>query len=189
MLLNYGIEIESAVLQQRFSSVSDEEMFSQIFSENGMLEVNLASVFDIKKTLIKEAVSFGVNEVRGAGNLISRVHEEGYALAVASGSPLNFVVEIVSALNLNQYFSTLVSSEEVAFGKPAPDVFLEAARRLKIRPEDCLVIEDGRSGMAAAKAAGMKCIGLVGNFNDDYPTNLLVESLEKITKEYVSRIF
>ena len=59
---------------------------------------------------------------------------------------------------MNQFFDVKVSGEEVENSKPAPDIFLRAAQLLNIRPEECLVFEDSRNGVVAAKAAGMQCI-------------------------------
>jgi beta-phosphoglucomutase-like phosphatase (HAD superfamily) len=61
---------------------------------------------------------------------------------------------------LGERFAVTVSSEEVERGKPAPDVYLEAARRLAVRPEDCLAVEDSENGIRSAKAAGMRVIVL-----------------------------
>ena len=62
-------------------------------------------------------------------------------------------------LAISQYFDVLFSGERVPNPKPAPDVFLETARRLHADPKECLVIEDSRNGCTAAKAAGMSCLG------------------------------
>ena len=62
------------------------------------------------------------------------------------------------AIGLTEVFGVVVSSDEVAHGKPAPDVYLEAARRLGVEPGACLVVEDSRNGVIAGKAAGMTVV-------------------------------
>ena len=62
-------------------------------------------------------------------------------------------------------FGTVVDGNQVVGKKPAPDIFLEAARRLGLPPEACLVIEDAVSGVAAARAAGMRCLGITSSFS------------------------
>ena len=64
------------------------------------------------------------------------------------------------SLNISGYFSIVVSCEDTAKGKPDPEVFFIAARKLGVAPEECVVIEDSSSGVMAAKAAGMTCIAL-----------------------------
>ncbi|MFF0093518.1 HAD family hydrolase [Streptomyces canus] len=85
---------------------------------------------------------------------------EGVPMAVASGSSPEAIDAILSGTGLDAYLRTAVSADEVAHGKPAPDVFLEAARRLGADPADCVVLEDAAPGAAAAHAAGMRCIAI-----------------------------
>ena len=93
--------------------------------------------------------------------------ESGIPLAIASGSSPEIIELMIQAAELKRLFSVRVSSVEVAHGKPAPDVFLEAARRLAVRPESCLVLEDSYFGVAAAKAAGMACVALPAPGSED----------------------
>ncbi|MEV6014993.1 HAD family phosphatase [Streptomyces sp. NPDC051997] len=84
----------------------------------------------------------------------------GVPMAVASGSSREAIEVILSGTGLASRLTTVVSADEVAHGKPAPDVFLEAARRLGAAPADCVVLEDAAPGAVAAHAAGMRCVAL-----------------------------
>ena len=79
-------------------------------------------------------------------------------LAVASGSALELVQPSLEHTGLRQLFETVVTVEMVEHGKPAPDMFLLCAERMKVAPETCLVFEDGQAGIEAANAAGMKSV-------------------------------
>ncbi|MDT9696890.1 HAD family phosphatase [Streptomyces sp. P17] len=81
-------------------------------------------------------------------------------MAVASGSSREAIEAVLAGTGLDAHLRTIVSAEEVDHGKPAPDVFLEAARRLGAEPADCVVLEDAAPGAAAAYAAGMRCIAI-----------------------------
>ena len=84
----------------------------------------------------------------------------GLRLAVASSSGPAVIETTLTALGVRPLFETIVSGVEVARGKPAPDVFLEAARRLGVAPDACLVVEDSERGVRAARAAGMRCVAV-----------------------------
>lgn len=83
-----------------------------------------------------------------------------WPLAIASGSDRPVIEAVLDLEGLRQHFAVVVSSNEVAHGKPAPDVFLLAARRLGVAPEACVVIEDSKPGVAAALAAGMRVVAV-----------------------------
>jgi HAD superfamily hydrolase (TIGR01509 family) len=80
--------------------------------------------------------------------------------AVASSTAKRVIEKVLKKVGALDKMQIIVSGEEVPTGKPAPDIFLEAARKLEIAPENCLVIEDSRNGVKAAKDAKMACIGL-----------------------------
>lgn len=84
----------------------------------------------------------------------------GVPMAVASGSSHEAIEAVLTGTGLRAWLGTAVSADEVAHGKPAPDVFLEAARRLGTSPADCVVVEDAAPGVVAAHAAGMRCIAV-----------------------------
>ncbi|UUU20073.1 HAD family hydrolase [Streptomyces sp. DSM 40750] len=85
---------------------------------------------------------------------------EGVPMAVASGSSREAIEVILESTGLDACLRTVVSADEVDRGKPAPDVFLEAARRLGVAPADCVVLEDAAPGAVAAHAAGMRCVAI-----------------------------
>ncbi len=85
---------------------------------------------------------------------------EGYRLALASSARRVQVELVVAKLGLGRLFSTLVSLDDVERGKPEPDLFLEAARRLDVDPARCLVVEDSVHGVEAARRAGMVAVAL-----------------------------
>lgn len=85
--------------------------------------------------------------------------EQGHRkLAVASGGWHALVEKALKMVNCDTLFDTIVGADEVVHGKPHPDMFLEAARRLGVAPQDCIVYEDGEAGFQAARAAGMQVI-------------------------------
>jgi len=97
---------------------------------------------------------------------IAREHAGRLPMAVASGGKLHVVEKILVHLGIRDYFAAIVTSEDVVNQKPAPDIFLEAARRLGVPPNFCRAFEDTDLGMDAIRAAGMDAVdvrGLRGN--------------------------
>jgi HAD superfamily hydrolase (TIGR01509 family) len=91
---------------------------------------------------------------------------EAFPLALASSSNREVFEAVLDLAGLADCFSATVSSEEVAHGKPAPDVYLEAARRLGVPPERCAAVEDSHAGIRSAKTAGMRVVAIP---NATYP--------------------
>jgi HAD superfamily hydrolase (TIGR01509 family) len=96
--------------------------------------------------------------IDGAADAVRAIAAAGLGLAVASSSPREIIGLVLRAAGLTETFQTFVSSEEVGRGKPSPDVYLEAARRLGVPPARCVAVEDSTNGVRAAVAAGMPVI-------------------------------
>jgi beta-phosphoglucomutase family hydrolase len=136
---------------------------------------------DMKLRILKERDE---KPIEGIVSLLQALKKAGYPIGLASSSPILFIQAVLEKLELHPYFSVIVSGEEVAQGKPAPDVFLKAAQLLQVEAEHCAVIEDSRNGVAAAKAAGMACIGYLNpnsGQQDLTRADLIVDSITKIT--------
>ena len=95
----------------------------------------------------------------GLPELVAKVAAR-YRTAVASGSVHPVIDEVLAMKSLRQFFPVVVSAQDVAQGKPAPDIFLRAATLLGVAPETCCVIEDSAAGVTAARAAGMTAIAI-----------------------------
>ena len=130
--------------------------------------------------------------IPGAVEAVRRL-DGSYRLAVASSSNRPLIDAVLSAAGLADAFEVTVSSEEVARGKPAPDVYLEAARRLEVEPERAAAIEDSANGIRSAHAAGMRVVAIP---NRRYPppddalalAGLVLDSLAELTPDAVGRL-
>jgi len=96
----------------------------------------------------------------GLYELLGESERHGLLIAVASSGARRYVAAVLAALHLTDRFHAIVSGDDVLNGKPAPDVFLAAARVLRVEARDCLVLEDAPAGVQAAKAAGMRCVAV-----------------------------
>lgn len=126
----------------------------------------------------------------GAAAAVRRL-AANYPLAVASSSNRPLIDTVLDVAGLTAYFQATVSSEEVARGKPAPDVYLEAARRLGASPEHCAAVEDSHGGIRSAKAASMFVVAIP---NPSYPpdddalalADVVIRSLDELTPELIA---
>jgi HAD superfamily hydrolase (TIGR01509 family) len=126
----------------------------------------------------------------GAVGAVRRLAER-YPLAVASSSNRPLIDTVLEVAGLKDYFHATVSSEDVPRGKPAPDVYLEAARRLGVEPARCAAVEDSHSGIRSAKAAGMRVVAIP---NPSYPpdeealaqADIVIRSLDELTPELIA---
>lgn len=102
----------------------------------------------------------GIHPIRGVVDFLTAAGEAGIPCAIGSSAPRENVEICLQVLGVQALFPVTVSGEDVARGKPAPDIFLKAAAGLKIAPEHCLVFEDAPAGIEAAHAAGMYVMAL-----------------------------
>jgi sugar-phosphatase len=102
-----------------------------------------------------ERVVGHVDQIPGAADAV-RAAAATKRVAVVSSSPRDLVERIVTSLGVRAHVSAIVGADDVDHPKPAPDCWLLGARRLNVEPRDCVVVEDSKAGLAAARAAGMK---------------------------------
>jgi HAD superfamily hydrolase (TIGR01509 family) len=130
--------------------------------------------------------------VRGAAAAVLRVAAE-WPLAVASGSPLLLIEAVLEGASIREAFKVLVSCDEVSAGKPAPDVYLEAARRLNVSPDRCAVVEDSSNGIKSAAAAGAAIIAIPNPMYSPSESvrglaDLVLTDIEELTPNAISSL-
>jgi HAD superfamily hydrolase (TIGR01509 family) len=111
-----------------------------------------------RRRLFEELIS--PEPMRGIRELLESLRDAGVPMAIASTAPSRWVIPAAERIGLASMFTTIVSGDDVARRKPAPDVYLEAARRLGADPSSSVAIEDSGPGIAAARAAGMKTVAI-----------------------------
>jgi HAD superfamily hydrolase (TIGR01509 family) len=188
ILAPYGIAPTSNQTPGRFAGMSDREFFPAVFAAHAVMGDVEAAIAE-KWRRMAELAPGAIAAVPGALELIAELRAGGFRLALASASPRAFIDQVLDALAIRDRFDAVVSADEAARGKPEPDVFLLAARRLGVAPGECVVIEDAENGMTAARRAGMRCVGLVhaGDLSR-CPADLCVSDLRTLTPEALARL-
>lgn len=187
LLGRYGVRLTPQEITARYSGVRTADFFKELLTGK-VAEHDIEGLMKEKHARMADLAREGVDPMPGAKELIGRLLDNQYRLAVFSASELIYVNTVLSKVGVLDKFEEIVSGDQVKEGKPDPEGYLLAADRLSVSPASCLVIEDGVSGMVAAKAAGMKCIGLVPSLEKKYPTEYLVQNLAEVTIDYVRRL-
>ncbi|MGG3279339.1 HAD family hydrolase [Paenibacillus solani] len=146
---------------EKYVGMTNPEMWAVIKNEY-QLSQSVAEIIEYQlSNKIEILTGREMEPIDGIHELLAELKARQIPAAIASSSPPVFITAVLRKFNLLDQFECVVSGEEVERGKPAPDVYLKAAELLGVKPEHCMVLEDARHGVAAAKAAGMKCIGFV----------------------------
>lgn len=148
----------------RLDGRRNSEIFPILFNREVAREEWLAYEHE-KEGLYRELSRGRLTPMKGLHELIEQLRAENIAIALATSAPKANVVHTLAELELAAEFPVIVRGDEVARGKPAPDVFIEAARRLGVDAKDCLVFEDAPMGIEAAHAAGMRVVALTTSFS------------------------
>ncbi len=153
-----GVTLEQAVINQ---------MFGQRLIETAHLLVERYRLPDSPAALAQEKEAYQVDHLKGRirpmpglFELVEDIERLGLQKAVASSGVRRYVTAVLDEIGLAGRFEAVIAGDDVAKGKPAPDIFLAAARALGVDPRDCLVLEDAPAGVQAAHAAGMRCIAV-----------------------------
>jgi beta-phosphoglucomutase family hydrolase len=176
-----------------YVGISSKDMWSHIgnkykidLSTEELVEMEMKSYIDYLLSRKDEKPIPGVVE------LIEDLYKNNINLALASSSSIKSIKIVLDMFNLGKFFKTVVSGYEVENGKPAPDIFLYAAKRVGVQPEDCIVIEDSENGIEAAKSAGMKCIGFknVNSGKQDLSSaDMVIDSLSEVNYRKLRDVF
>lgn len=179
LLAGYGIPCPDEMLEE-FVGTRDVDMFRVLCARHA-LEDDPDTLALRRTALTVTRIERGVPAMPGIPDVPRRLGADGYQLAVASSSTPEIIEAILHVLGIRPLFEAVVSSAGLPRGKPAPDVFLEAAKRLGTSPARCVVVEDAPHGVAAAKAAGMTCVAIPCRFTHHLDLSAADWRLETLT--------
>lgn len=143
----------------RFIGIGTRETMETLREEYG-IAAGVEQLLEEKNRSYLELAGASVRVFPAMRALVERLHAAARPLAVASGSSRAAVDAVLAGSGLAPLLPVRVSAEEVPHGKPEPDVLLEAARRLGVPPDGCVVVEDAPPGAEAARRAGMRCVAV-----------------------------
>lgn len=191
ILKEAGHEVEESYHFQ-FMGTTSEYMWEQMKQEFSLplsVPEYVQKMTDLRQAMIKRD---GVRVIPYVQDFVKKLSEAGLKLAVASSSSLAEIKVNLAEIGLAEYFSEVVSTEEVKHSKPAPDVYLAAAERIGVEPENCLGIEDTKNGAGAVHNAGMVCVGFANPVfppQDLAAADIVVSSFAELDADELTSIY
>jgi beta-phosphoglucomutase family hydrolase len=143
-----------------------------------------------KETLYREIVrAGGIAPLPGVAEWLARLRAASVPCAIASSTHLANIRCVLEVIRLEKFFRAIVSAEDVTRGKPDPEVFLAAARKIDLSADRCVVFEDAHVGIEAARAAGMKVIAVTTTHPAEelQDADRVVRRLDELNVEELSR--
>ncbi|MDN6194126.1 MAG: HAD family phosphatase [Alkalibacterium sp.] len=176
--------------KEAFVGTTDYHLWSTLKERYG-LEPSVEEMIQMKKKRFLGEIHT-ISLVDGFEKVLNSLTKKGYLIALASSNNRKAVDKIVEQFQLDSYLETTMSGEDVKNGKPNPEIFLKTAAIMKVDPKECLVIEDAKNGVEAAKRAGMKCIGFdnpSSGKQDLSKADIVLKSYEGFDLDEVEKLF
>ncbi|MBU0591180.1 HAD family phosphatase [Candidatus Micrarchaeota archaeon] len=178
LLKQFGVNVTKKKWYEEFAGTGSRKIFERLVRDHD-LNTDVDDLVTRRQMLFLEYVKKGkVKPISGLKPLLLFLHEKGIRMAIVSGGHRDYIELLVDMLGIQHYFELIVSASDITARKPNPEVFLHAARKMNISPQDCVVFEDSYSGCKAAKAAGMKLVWLQPHKSMEAPDcDLIIEDL------------
>lgn len=148
------------------------------------------AISEEKERDAREKMKQNVKPFPGVIELMKLLIEHRFKMALVSSSPPENIKLVTEGLGINNWFQSVISGGDVTEGKPSPQGFLLATRRLEVKPANCVVIEDAVAGVTAAKKAGMRCLAVTNTHprTSLAEADLVVETLEAVSVKDLERL-
>lgn len=184
LVVEKGVDLSEEEFKKTFG-MRNPDILKALFGELSHQEITHLS--NKKEEKFRRLAKLGIKALPGVVILLKSIKEDGFKQAIASSTPLQNIKLILDTLNIENFFDAIVSAEDVTHGKPDPESFLVAAKRLNVLPEECVVIEDAVAGIMAAKNAGMKSIGVTNTVSKSklFLADLVVDNLEQVNVDTI----
>ena len=161
----FGYELPPS-LQREIEGMSFRETACYI-KDRFSLPPSIEEIMNIWNEMAFQKYSEEIFFKEGAFEFVKMLKEKGIRTAICTSNSRELVNAVAEHLGFMPYFDTIITSCEVGAGKPAPDIYLEAAKRVGVEPEHCLVFEDIVTGLTAGKRAGMKLCAVEDVYSAD----------------------
>lgn len=148
------------------------------------LSISAEELLAEKRQVFRELIKTQLVSQPGLNELLTALSENNYKIAIASSSSLEDIKAIIKGINISSMLDDFASAQEVEHGKPSPDVYLLAAKKLGVGSNECLVLEDAPVGVQAGKAAGMKVFAVPSQYTKDGDFSLADKVLNSLSEVF-----
>jgi beta-phosphoglucomutase len=182
-LLPRGIVLTPAEYAERYLGYTDQGLFEALRIDRslGWTTADVETLVAIKTAAFDDLIAGTAVVYPSAASCITRLAASGVPLAIASGAFAREIVAILDAADLRRHFLAIVGAGDYANGKPSPDPFLEAARRLGIAASDAVAIEDSHWGIESARSAGCATVAVTHTYSRSLlAADLVIDSLDEV---------
>lgn len=181
MAERYNLTAEQGVDFTHLNGRGNDDIINALFPAELVAARGVESLAAEKEALYREIYAHTIRPTAGLRELLAELKEGGIRCAVGSSGPKENVAFVLEKCGIEPYFEVRISGDMVTRCKPDPEIFLTAAAKLGLKPEECLVFEDAIAGVMAAKAAGMKVIALTSTHTRE---QLSAHSPERIVEDF-----
>jgi len=176
-----GIKFTEADFKRGFG-IRNDAIIRNVLGE-AIAEEKIEAIAREKEATFRRIIGKDVKPLPGALELLQALYDRGVRMAIASSATIENIRLIIGSLGIAKYFKAVITGHDVTEGKPSPQLFLLAAKRLGAEPKNCIVFEDAVAGVKAAKRAGMYCVAVANTHPREKlkEADLIVDSLEMVT--------
>ncbi len=189
----YHLKAWQEVFQKRGVNFTEEDFRHDFGQRNDTIIKNtlgeeisqneIDAIADEKEESFRQRIGPNLKPLPGVIGLMTSLRKHGFKMALASSAPMENIQLIIKTLGIDNCFQSIVKGRDVTEGKPSPQIFLLAARKLGVESENCIVIEDAIAGVTAAKRAGMYCLAVTNTHPRPSlaEADLIVDTLEAVS--------
>ena len=192
-LARHGVEYDQELFKRDFGR-RNPEIITELWEEIGReppTEQLIDEIAEEKELDFRSLLAASFPEMPGASTLLKELRAAGWGLAVGSSAPKANVELSLEGLGSKSLFDAVVCGDDIARGKPEPDIFLRGAELLGLDPKSCVVIEDAAPGVEAAHRAGMSAVAIAstGRTHEELAAaEMVIDSLKELTPSILQKV-
>lgn len=186
----FGVNVSAKTVREKFIGRFGREIIKIIVRKN-LPAAQIEKLDKKRESYYRKIYAKAIKPVAGLPDFLKLLKLNNIKIALATAAPPANVKFTLTKTGLKKYFKIVIDSTGVKRGKPNPDIFLKAAKKLKVNPKNCIVFEDAFMGIEAAKRAGMKVVGVATSHptKELKHTDLVIKNFSQINLNKLARLF